>query len=170
MLSLRHITLVLAMMLPFAALAEDPEPTAHRLFHIERNKNANIVVYDAQVLPGSNLAEDDPVTVYWLKLAEGGHSKDLKWIEKKKAYGFKVKSREGNRVVIDLVADVKRDLVVDLHEGIYRAIIEINGSEALLEKIFIFAEETGLLPEVKYLELFGHDPETGEEIYEKFLP
>jgi hypothetical protein len=170
MLKLRYITLFLALVIPLAVLADDPEPTPHRLFHIERNKNANIVVYDAQVLPDSNLAEDDPVVVYWLKNAEGGHRKGLKWIEKKKAYGFKVKSREGNRVVIDLVADVGRDLVVDYHEGEYRAIIEISGRQALLEKIYIFAEETSLLPEVKYLELFGIDMETGEEAYEKFIP
>lgn len=170
MLAFRHLTLFLALVIPLVALAKDSEPTDHRLFHIERNKNANIVVYDVRVLPDSNLAEKDPVIVYWLKLAEGGHRKNLKRIEKKKAYGFKVKSSEGNRLVIDLVADVGRDLVVDFHEGAYQAFIEINGSEAQLEKIYIFAEETGLMPKVKYLELFGVDPETGEEVYEKFLP
>ena len=39
---------------------EKIEPTPQRLFHIERNKNANIVVYDAIVRPDSNLAEEDP--------------------------------------------------------------------------------------------------------------
>jgi len=170
MFMLRYLTLVLALMLPLAALAEDPEPIPQRLFHIERNKNTNIVVYDAQVLPDSNLTEEDPVVVYWLKLAEGGHRKELKGIEKKMAYGFKVESREGNRLVIEMKADVGRNLVVDVHEGTYRAFMEIDGRQALLEKIFIFAEETFLLPSVKYLELFGTDVESGEEIYEKFLP
>jgi len=131
-LILRYMTLVLALMLPLAALADDPEPTPQRLFHIERNKNANIVVYDAQVLPDSNLAEEDPVIVYWIKLAEGGHRKELKGIEKKMAYGFKVESREGNRLVIEMKADVGRNLVVDVHEGIYRAFMEIDGRQALL--------------------------------------
>jgi hypothetical protein len=166
----RHIILLLVLMLPLLALADEVEPTPQRLFHIERNKNANIVVYDARVLPDSNLAEDDPVIVYWLKLAEGGHRKDLKGIEKKMAYGFKVESREGNRLVIEMKADVGRNLVVDVHEGVYRAFMEIDGRQALLEKIYIFAEETFLLPDVKYLELFGVDVATGEEINEKFLP
>ena len=167
---LGHITLFLALSLPLGVLADDVEPASERLFHIERNKNANIVVYDAQVLPDSNLTEDDPVVVYWLKLAEGGHRKGLKNIEKKMAYGFKVESREGNRLVIKMKADVGRDLVVDVHEGTYRAFMEIDGRQALLEKIFIQAEETLMLPKVEYLELFGVDVETGEEIYEKFLP
>ncbi len=163
----RHIILLLVLALPFGARADDVEPTSQRLFHIERNKNTNIVVYDAQILPDSNLAEDDPVTVYWLKLAEGGHRKDLKGIEKKMAYGFNVESREGNRLVIEMKADVGRNLVVDIHEGVYRAFMEIEGRLALLDKIYIFAKETLMLPSVKYLELFGTDVETGEEVYEK---
>jgi hypothetical protein len=170
MFLIRTIILTLALMIPLAALAEDPEPTAQRLFHIERNKNTNIVVYDAQVMPDSSLAEEDPVTVYWIKLAEGGHTKELKGIEKRMAYGFKVESREGNRLVIDMVAKVGRDLVVDKHEGTYRAFMDINGSQALLEKIYIFAKETLMLPSVKYIELYGVDLETGEEAYEKFKP
>ena len=174
---LRHIaltlTLILTLVLPMAALAdegEEIEPTAQRLFHIERNKNTNIVVYDAQVMPDSNLAEKDPVIVYWLKLAEGGHRKGLKGIEKKMAYGFSVESREGNRLVIEMKADVGRNLVVDVHEGTYRAFMEIDGHQALLEKIYIFAEEKFPIPDVKYLELFGGDVETGEDLYEKFIP
>ncbi len=170
---LRHIALILALVLPLAALADEAEkiePTPQRLFHIERNKNANIVVYDAQVLPDSNLVEEDPVIVYWLKLAEGGHRKGLKGIEKKMAYGFSVESREGNRLVIEMKADVGRNLVVDVHEGVYRAFMEIDGRQALLEKIYIFAEEKFPIPDVKYLELFGIDVEIGKELYEKFIP
>ena len=170
MTTLRYLTLILALLLPLAVQAKDPEPTEQRLFHIERNKIANIVVYDARVMPDSSLAKKDPMIVYWLKNAEGGERKGLKWVENKKAYGFKVKSREGNRLVVDLVADVKRDLVVDVHEGVYRAFTDISGRRALLEKIYIFAEESGVMPTVKYLELFGTDTETGEEAYEKFIP
>ena len=86
------------------------------------------------------------------------------------AYGFKVESREGNRLVIEMKADVGRNLVVDVHEGNYRAFIEIDGRQALLEKIYIFAEEKFPMPDVKYLELFGADVETGEGLYEKLIP
>ena len=170
MRTFRHITLILALMLPFAALADDVAPTPQRPFHIERNKNANIVVYDAQVLPDSNLAEEDPVIFHWLKLAECGHRKDLKGVERRMAYGFSVESREGNRLVIEMKADVGRNLVVDIHEGVYRAFMEIDGRQALLDKIYIFAKETLFLPSVKYLELYGVDVETGEEVYEKLIP
>lgn len=170
MLFVHSLVLALTLLIPLAALAEDPASSAQRLFHIERNKNANIVVYDAWVLPDSSLAQEDPVTVYWIKLAEDSRIEDLKGIERKMAYGFKVESREGNRLIIEMVADVGRNLVVDQHEGVYRAFMEINGSQALLDKIFIFAKETLMLPKVKYIELFGTNVATGEEEYEKFNP
>lgn len=162
--------LLMAAAVSNAVWAEDVEPAPHRLFHIERNKNTNIVVYDAHVTPEGDLTEEDPVTVYWLKLAEGGDREELKGIEKKKAYGFKVESREGNRLELKMVADIGRNLVVKEHVDQYRAFIEIAGQQAILGKIFIFAKETKLLPKVEYIELFGTSVETGEEVYEKYLP
>jgi len=164
------IIMALAWLLAAVGLTLGAEVDEHRLYHIERNKNANIVVYSAQVLENGDLHQDDPVIVFWLKLAEGGHRKDLKGIERRLAYGFKVESREGNRVVLDMKADVGRDVIVDRHEDSYGAFIEIQGQQALLDHIFIFANEGWGLPKVEYLELFGTDLETGEEVYEKLIP
>ena len=166
------LILVATVVQPLLAIAEDGGLTAQRLFHIERNKNANIVVYDALVRPDGNLPEkdDEAVVVYWLKLAEGGERKNLKRIEKRRAYGFKVKEREGNRVVIEMVADIGRLITVSPADSVYQAFVDINGRQAVMEKVFIFATEGGLLPTVEYIELFGKDVETGEEAYEKFLP
>ena len=168
--TLLRVTLFFLLILPISALADNIEPTVHRLFHIERNKNTNIVVYDALAQPDGNLLPKDPVIVYWLKLAEGGHRKDLKGIEKRMAYGFKILSREENRLVLKMVADVGRKVVVDAVDGTYHAFMKINDRQAILEKIFIFAEEGLIMPTVKYIELFGSDVETQETLYEKFLP
>ncbi len=154
---------------PHVASADD-EVTAQRLFHIERNKNANIVVYDARVLPDGSLAEKDPVEVYWLKLAEDGERKKLKRIERRMAYGFKVRDREGDRLMLDMKADIGRDLFVEAVDDTFRAFIDIDGRRAILERIYIFAVESGIIPTVEYLELFGVDAETREERYEKYLP
>lgn len=168
----RFLAAVLLVFLVFPVFAEEKneDPVVHRLFHIERNKNTNIVVYDALTLAGGDLLDEDPVIVYWLKLAEGGHRKDLKGIEKRMAYGFSVKEREGNRLTLEMKADVGRDVTVEPRGESYNAFMDINGRRAVVEKIYIFAKEGGLLPSVEYLELFGKDPDTGEDLYEKFLP
>ena len=170
MRTLHHVALIVILALPLGAQAAEDDVTAQRLFHLERNKNANIVVYDVRVLPDGNLTEKDPVIVYWLKLAEDGERKGLKRIEKRMAYGFKVEARDDNRLTLEMKADIGRNIVVDAVEGTYRAFIEIDGHEALLDKIFVFADEGGMLPTVEYIELFGVDVETGAEVYEKFLP
>lgn len=169
--SLHLLVLLALIVVPLtAAAAADDDVTAHRLFHIERNKNANIVVYDAQAGPDSNLTKKDPVIVYWLKLAEGGERKKLKGIEKSMAYGFKVEEREGNKLTLKMKADVGREVYVDRFEDVYRAYMRIDGRQAYVDHIYIFADESGLMPKVEYLELFGVDMETGEEVYEKYLP
>lgn len=171
MKTLLWISLLLLLLLPVQALADDEaDPTVHRLFHIERNKNANIVVYDALSQPDGNLIKKDPVIVYWLKLAEDGERKGLKGIEKRMAYGFKIEEREGNVLELKMKADVGRNLWVKPVDDTYKAFMEIDGHQAVVEKIFIFATEGGLIPTVEYIELFGEDVETGEDRYEKFLP
>jgi hypothetical protein len=150
------------------ALADDPTP--QRLFHIERNKNANIVCYDAMVLADGTLREKDPVDVYWLKLAEGGDRKGLKWIERRLAYGIKVIEHDGDRVVLDMRADVKRPVFVEAVGDTMRALMDIGGRRAVVERIYIFADESGAMPKVLYLELFGFDATSGDSLYEKFEP
>ena len=161
-------TLIAVLAGPLVACAD--EPITQRLFHIERNKNANIVVYDARVLPDVTLTKKNPVDVYWLKLAEDGARKKLKRIERKMAYGFKVHDHEGDRLRLDMKADIGRDVFVAAVRDTFRALIDIGGNRAILDRIYIFADESGVMPKVQYLELFGVDLETGEERYEKYLP
>ncbi|MFB3077782.1 MAG: DUF4833 domain-containing protein [Lysobacterales bacterium] len=72
--------------------AAELEPGAieqQHLFKIERSKNANIVQYDARVLPDGKLDPDKPVVGYWIRLAEDGRKMKLRFLEKRFAYGFR---------------------------------------------------------------------------------
>ena len=162
------LTLLAALAVPSLAHAEDP--AVQRLFHIERNKNANIVAYDARVETGRSLRKKDPVEVYWLKLAEDGARKKLKRIERRMAYGFKVRDQQGDRLRLEMKADIGRDIFVEAVDDTFSALIDIDGRRAILERIYIFADESGIMPKVEYLELFGTDLETREARYEKYLP
>jgi hypothetical protein len=151
-----------------AAGAGDPTPV--RLFHIERNTNANIVVYDAMVEAEGGLRKKDPIDVHWVRLAEEGQRKNLNGIERRMAYGYKQKKREGDELVIEMRADIGRPITVGPVDGVYRASIRIAGRPAYLEKVYIQAVEGGILPTVDYIELHGTDVETGEPAFEKFEP
>jgi len=161
------LALILAACVAGSACAES---TPQRLFHIERNTNANIVAYDVMVEPDGGLPEKDVIEVYWLRLAEDGERKGLNWIERTKAYGIKVKEREGDQLVCKMAADIGRLVTVERTDDGYRAFIDVDGRRAILEKVYIFADDGGLIPTVEYIELFGKDVETGEQAYEKYLP
>lgn len=141
------------------------------LFKIERSKNANIVQYDVQMRADGKLDPQKPVVAYWVKLKTDGHTEDLKWIEKKFAYGFTAKyDDKTNTAVMDMAAKINRKIKVLEVQGEYRAQTTIDGRPAFLEKIFISSQGKGLATKVNYMELFGKDVKTGEDRYEKFEP
>lgn len=145
------------------------------LFYIHRNKNSNTIVYKANIENGE-LNRKNPLEVYWLKYdidPPKGVRKEINYIESILAFGFKVKpwpDRPGH-YKMNLVSYKKKffDLYID-DSGHARANFEINGQEAIIEKIYVQASETSWLPSVDYVELFGTHPVTGEVVYEKIHP
>src|ERR1039457_4263601 len=54
-----------------------PRRGTQPLFIIERNKNANVVHYDAQLTADGKLDPKRPVIAYWVMLAQGGRRQNL---------------------------------------------------------------------------------------------
>ena len=159
--------ILLLMLLALAcglALADRSEAAAHpqRLFHIERSKNANIVVYDALVDAGGRLDPERPLEAHWELLAEEGQRKKLSRIQRKMAYGFKARFVSDNTVSLKMAADIRREILVQ--------VVGIDGRPSVLERIYVKSIEGGLLPSVEYLDLFGRDLETGRERSERLVP
>lgn len=161
--------LCIALVIPFLSLAKSRQ-TQH-LFKIERSKNDNIVQYDVQIKADGKLDPKEPVVAYWIRLAKDGQKKDLKWVEKKFAYGFKAKyNAEKNTAILDMVAKINRKIKVHEVQGEYRAETKIDGQSAYLEKIYISSKGKGASTEVISIELYGMDEKTGENRYEKIIP
>lgn len=161
----------LACCICISCLTHAAEPARDPLFHIERNKNANIVQYDAQLDSDGRLYTKEPVVAYWIRLANKGEIKELTWIQEKFAYGLKVKPDEkNNSAEVEMTADIGRSLVVKRFGEDYRAVGKINGVDCFLEKIFIQANGSGMSTRVEYIELFGSSVAGQEEQYERFVP
>ena len=173
------VQLVVLKIMFISAVAQDSQSadsggqsniSPQQLFHIERNKNANTAVYAAQLQSDGSLYREEPVIAYWLMLAEDGSRQDLNKIEKKMAYGFEVGDAAKDSVLMKLNADVGRDIIVRVIRDTCRAIIPIMNKRAYLNRIYIMAIEKPPRPKVQYMELFGTDINSGEELYEKILP
>jgi hypothetical protein len=147
-----------------------PRRGTQPLFIIGRNKNANVVHYDAQLTADGKLDPKGPVIAYWVMLAQDGKRTSLSWIEKKMAYGFKVKPDPSvNGYQMTIVAATQRSIAVKTVGSAVRAEIVIDGRPAILEKMYIDASG-GLRPTVHSLELYGRDVQTLEKRYEKVIP
>ena len=153
--------------LAWAATAE----TNQTLFIIERSKNANVIHYDAHLTAQGALDPKEPVTAYWILLAQDGRREGLNMVERAKAYGFDIKpAPTGACWVMTLVAYRQRPVTVRPIPGGARAEIVIDGRPAIFEKLYIHSTEGFVLPKVDYLEFFGKDIETGTPRHEKFVP
>ena len=142
-------------------------PGTQPLFIIERNTNANVVHYDAQLTADGKLDRKKPVIAYWVMLAQDGRRENLNWIEKKMAYGINIKPYPSvNGYQMTIVAARQRSITVKKVGNAVRAEIVIDGRPAILEKMYINASGHT----VHYLELYGKDVQTGGKRFEKIIP
>ena len=160
------------------------------LFVIARSKNLNIVVYEARVGGDGHLDSAEPVTVYWLDIdpeyqkanrAKGIASDrvELGAIERRMAYGLSSSAVPGQPGAfhVRLVAFPERVVTVSVEAGAGGgsarpvARMLINGSQCVLERIFVQASEHWLnpLPTVQHVDVSGLDKH-GRRCTERIVP
>ncbi|MCF6183070.1 MAG: DUF4833 domain-containing protein [Bacteroidales bacterium] len=149
-----------------------PPETQSRLFYIQRNHNENTVIYDANFDKNGNLIENDPVDVYWIRYQEHGQRMELRAIEKRFAFGEKCERLKSNPdfFILKIAATDKKQLLLKQTKKFKAEVyVKINEKISFLDHLYIFADNSGIWPEVKYIELFGKDINTGEKTYEKMI-
>lgn len=142
-------------------------PAVTPLFIIARSKNRNIVRYCPKVQDnGLNLRS--PIDAHWLMLAEDGRREELTWTERKLAYGFELSDVTAERCRMTLSACKRRSISVERAPHGFRALIQIAGQRAVLDRLFVQATD-GLIPSVSHVDLFGKSL-SGAALTERILP
>jgi Domain of unknown function (DUF4833) len=143
------------------------------LFYLQRNKNTNTVVYEANYLANGKLDPKNPVSVYWIRYTEGGVRKELNWIQRWLAFGVDyepAKDSSGN-FILRFVAIKHRKVVLTLDsDGKAYAWLPLNGKPARLTRIYAQAQETNWLPSVKFVQMTGEELKTKETVVEYIFP
>lgn len=168
----RPLTVLLAVWLVFLlwesgfALCDKSAP----LFKIERNKNKNVVQYDACLLQNNNISESNPVHAYWV--LDNGQKEELSIVESKEAYGITSKEKLGeNKFRIVLGALKNRNLIVQKMKGSYRAVTQISNELSILERVYVQSEEQTLgLAKVQHVDLYGRSLKTNRPVTERIMP
>ncbi len=156
-------------------LSEFPVPPAkhNRLFYLQRNKNSNTVVYEANLLPDGSFDPDRPVSVYWIRYDEGNVIKELNWIQRWLAYGVDsepVGDGTGNYVVTPVALKSRKLTLTRGDDGRPVVYLDLKGRKARLDRIYAEASETSWLPTVKFVQLKGVAVESGKEVVEYIFP
>src|ERR1044072_1582778 len=149
-----------------------PSGIPNMLFYLQRTPNSNTIVYDLNVDKDGKLDVDDPVNVYWIRYTEGGVKKGLNFIQRKFAYGIKVKKLSDEKYEIKSVAYDKHPMyLMKSDKGKYQIFTKIGDTMAALSSIWIQIEGGSFwVPNVVYIEVKGVDTATGAEKLERFKP
>jgi hypothetical protein len=137
-----------------------PEPTKRNnlLFYLQRSLNANTIIYDACFDAKGNLKKDNPVDVYWIRYDEDGQTMPLRFLEKKFAFGVQTEKLENSQYdyKITLAGWGKRSVYLK-QAGPYKAVayISINGTDSVLDHIYIESDLNGNIAKVDYIEVYG---------------
>ncbi|HTS28226.1 MAG TPA: DUF4833 domain-containing protein [Bryobacteraceae bacterium] len=152
-------------------LAEHVEVRQTPLFVIERSTNANVVHYDANIGADGQIDPRRPVSAYWIMAAADGRREELTSLERAKAYGFSIEpGPDPQSYHLRLVAQKQRDIEIVRQGGQVRAQSMIDGRLAWLQKMYVSTHKVLAVPSVKYIDFFGVDVATGQDVTERFFP
>ncbi|QZE12733.1 DUF4833 domain-containing protein [Halosquirtibacter laminarini] len=135
-----------------------PTPTKEKnmLFYIQRSKNKNTVIYQANYDSNGWLDPLKPVNIYWRLYEEGEKVEALNRIEKKYAYGLETYLERNNTFRVMLVAH--KEVVLKLiQKKPFQAKVywKEKGEEMQsLHHLFIHADDSALWPKVSSIEIF----------------
>jgi hypothetical protein len=133
------------------------QTSPEKLFFILRSKNANEVHYDARVRADGTLDPKTPVEGYWWNKAEDGSRSPISLMQRI-AYGYDVGDvgPDGTHTM-KLRAFPERPLTLLRVNGKWRARTTIAGGPAYMTKLYVATDESGIIPKVLYVDVFGED-------------
>ena len=152
-----------------SSFADSPR-NAGNLFLIQRSKNADEVHYDARTTGDGALDPGGPVDGYFLNRSPEGKwfREELTWIQKR-AYGWETKPTGDGAYFLKLKAFPDRNMWVRKYDGRWRVETTIAGKQALLEKLYVATDESGIMPRVLYVDVFGVDAASGAALTEHIV-
>ena len=176
------LTFLLAAFFSFLVNAQDersdrpahfptPPKSENSLFFLQRNRNENTVVYDANLNGNGDFDRSEPIDVYWLRYTSTGYRRELKWLERTFAYGYSSKKESNkNEFLVELTAyDERKIYLKKTVDGKPMATITCNGKECRLDCLYVFADESGSWPKVIHVDIHATDLQSGKKEIERFV-
>lgn len=140
------------------------------LFYIQRNQNLNCVIYEVNLLPGNLLNLSQPISIYWLKYENNGDTErqELNFLQKKLAYGYTHNVVSNELIEFRFVSYDQMAFYLGKNKcGKFKVFTNIAEKTVEIHSIYIYSEDYGVFPQVKFAEFFGKNIDTGDIFYKK---
>ncbi len=147
-----------------------PPLNNNSLFYIQRNQNKNTVIYELNRLHDGTINREFPMHVFWIRYSDKGEQKELNYIQNKLAYGYHSRIISKNCFEFHLAAYEKQKFYIDLNQkGESFVFTKLDDRLCRVTNLYVYAEELGVFPRVKYVEFYGFDVETKIPAYSKSI-
>ncbi|HXH98860.1 MAG TPA: DUF4833 domain-containing protein [Sphingobacteriaceae bacterium] len=154
---------------------QDPKSTLpspkvkNMLFYLQRDPDANTVIYELNYKADGKLNTNNPVKGSWIRYNENGQRKGLNAIENKFAYGIQSKPMGNGDYQLLLVSYKKMPLYLKKSANTYKVHAMFNKIPVILTRIFVRVNGGSFfIPDIEYIELKGNDM-TGKELSHKII-
>ena len=148
-----------------------PKQYDNLLFYLQRTPNTNTVMYELNFDKKTGVLDsENPVHVYWIRYTEPGKPiKELNFIQRKYAYGLKVKKINDTHWELRFVSTSKRILhLMKAADGKYYVFAAVNNINTVLKRVYLKIDGgTFWSPNVVYIELKGTESATGKANFEQ---
>lgn len=145
-----------------------PEQTEDLLFYIQRNQNKNTVVYNLNRNNLGHIHQEFPMVVSWINYTNGGERKSLNQIQDKLAYGYSSEIINPETFQFHFVSYEELTFyIAKQKDKSFKTLVKINGELSELVNVYVYAEEFGVFPQVKFFELFGKSLDTQQSVYQR---
>jgi len=144
----------------------------NQIFFLQRSMNSNTIVYAARIGSDGKLERREPIEVFWRRFNDSGEKLPLTFTERNLAFGVNTKRlRNGpDAYLVTLKAYAGRSAVLRLVNGAPRLEGKVAGQEARLISAFLHLDESGRIPRVIKVDLRGETLESGQPLFESFIP
>ncbi len=128
------------------------------LFFIQRSKGPAEVHYDARVNADGSLDAKNPVDGYWYNRLPGGKIRrdEISFLQRI-AYGYGTQPVGNGTYVFKMQAFKERPMWLVKSNGHWVVQTTIAGKQAYMKRLYVATDESGVLPRVLYVDVFGED-------------
>jgi tRNA(Ile2) C34 agmatinyltransferase TiaS len=141
------------------------------LFKIERSRDADVVIYEANLMEDGSLNQKNPIIIYWKKFTTNGKTEPLTKVQNSLSYGLKFLEVTSNETEFQLMAFEQSMTLRKNAKGDYKVYSRIGNQEMEVERIYVwFSNKSYWFPKVGRVELYTKTANTPEILAKVITP